>query len=146
MRNENKATPIQLAKVLSMLYGFLCVFIAIVFFSTGWMSSNTADQRFRAFFLVWIAGMMTIPIVLELLRSLFKSGMNSLAVISIGILNIPFVAMILAVYADLIVDDIADTPILLIVIYLGFAIIGTLSVIFWMIWMFVKGRKSEDSG
>ncbi len=146
MNNEIKATPIQHAKVLAMLYGSICIFIAIVFFSTGWMLSNTAEQRLRAFTLVWIAGLMTIPIFLELLRSLFKSGMNSLVVASMGILNIAFVSMILVVYADLIVYDIADTPILMVIIFLGLESLFMLLVAMWMAWMFWKGRSAEASG
>ncbi len=141
---ENKAKPIQHAKVMGMLYGVLTIFLAVLFFSTGWIASNTVDQRLRAFTMVWVVGLFTLLVCLEMIHYLFNSGMNPLGLALLGILNIAFIGLVLAVFADLIVFDIADTPIALVVVYLAISIIGTLIVILWMFWGFIRARRTES--
>ncbi len=135
------SVSIERAKVYALIYAILIIFNGILFFSTGYLITATADMRMRAFTLMWIGTLIIALVVVEMFRSLYDSGGNPLALSLLGILNVIFVGMQLAVYADIMVYDVADTPIALLILYLIIASVGILIMCTWMIWKYAKSRK-----
>lgn len=131
------------AKVYALLYSILNIFNAIIFFSTSYLLTATSDQRLRGFTLMWISALMIAVVSIEMLRALFEAGGNPLTISLIGVLNVAFVGMQLAVYADIIVYDVIDTPLALLIIYLILAAFGVLVLVIWMTWKYIRHRKQE---
>ncbi|MCK5240537.1 MAG: hypothetical protein KAR33_13355 [Candidatus Thorarchaeota archaeon] len=143
MQDDVKSTPLQHAMLMGMIYGFLILFVVLLYFSTGWMLTSHVDFRLRAFILAWIAGIMIILVGLQMLKCLFHSGLNPITLSSFGFLNVAFVGMQLAVYADLVVSDVTDTPVALVVMSLLIGCIGTFLLVLWMVWAWMKARRIE---
>ncbi len=141
MEDRERVSGMERAKVFGIIYSILNIFNVILIFSTSLLIVATADQRMRAFTLMWISALMISVVAVEMLRALYSSGGNPLSLSIIGILNIFFVGMQLAVYADIMVYDVADTPISLLIVYLIVAVVGVLVFIAWMIWKFSRERK-----
>lgn len=143
MHDDVNTTPLQHAKLMGMIYGFLILFVALLYFSAGWMLTSHIDFRLRAFMLAWIVGLMIILVGLQMLKCLFHSGLNPLTLSLFGILNVAFVVMQLAVYSDLIVSDVSDTAPALVVMSLVIGSVGTFILVLWMGWAWMKSRRNE---
>ncbi len=141
MENSIRAVSVERAKVYGMLYVMLNLFNVILFYATTFLIIATPDQRMRAYTLLWLSSLLIAVVAVEMLRALFVAGANPLAISFIGCINVFFVAMQLAVYADIMVFDIADTPIALLLLYLLLASIGVAIMIVWMIMKYMKARK-----
>ncbi|MFW9920172.1 MAG: hypothetical protein ACFFED_11265 [Candidatus Thorarchaeota archaeon] len=145
MEESIRVSSIERAKVYGMIYSILNIFNVILFFSTSLLMIATPDQRLRAFTLMWLSALLIAVVAVEMLRSLYSAGANPLALSIIGAINIIFVGMQLAVYADIMVYDIMDTPMVLLIVYLILATVGVLVLILWMVMMYIKHRKQATS-
>jgi hypothetical protein len=140
---ETKSNALQHAKIMGLLYAVLILFMVLLMFSSAYIVLNTPDVRLRAFTLAWIASLMIGLVCLQMLKCMYHSGINPLTLSLFGFLNVVFVGLQLAVFADILVSDIADTPILMVVLFLTFAIFGTVFLTGWMIWSWMKSRGNR---
>lgn len=141
MEDSERLSAMERAKVFGIIYSILNIFNVILIFSTSLLIVATADQRLRAFTLMWLSALMIAVVAVEMLRALYAAGGNPISLSILGLLNIFFVGMQLAVYADIMVYDVTDTPILLLILYLIVAAVGALIFVVWMLWKYSKERK-----
>ncbi|MFW9954227.1 MAG: hypothetical protein ACFFD3_06715 [Candidatus Thorarchaeota archaeon] len=142
MTNHAKENAVQHAKIMAMIYVALSLFMALLYFASGWISTGTIDMRTRAFTLGFVAALMLALVGFQMLKCLFHSGLNPVTISLFGILNVLFIAMQLAVLADFTVPDSPELPITLVVFYLMLASIGIIVLILWMAWSWMKERRA----
>lgn len=143
MSMEKIAAPIHKAMLFGILFAALNLFNAFLFYSAAWMSSMGLDERLHLFELIWTSSLLIFLVGAEMLRNLGDAGGNPLVLALVGVLNVVFIGMQLAVFADIVVPGITDIPVTLVVIYFVLASIGTIVVIGWIIRTWINSRRSS---